>query len=326
MQTGLALLQNRVTSDEIGFRCLYGKAKSGLQHVIFASDVMAKVAECFFDPTGIHRMHPAKRQPKILTSLPQRFKHMPRLIGWDVDLPTQFSDIGHAMHPRGAKADLDLLRSAERIGVVREIIRRYRLHHLSCVRPHNRQHSFARCHIGDDDAFVANMALQPCLISGACRGWGDDEIAGLGQAGDGDIRLDPAARVQELSVDDLAHRHRHVGAAHVVQKRLRVRSLDPQLPERGHVVHADILADRFVFARNVVEEVLPLPAIGVLRRLTPIRVPVRPFPTCDFAHHCAARQKLLMERRAPYTACCRLLAVGIVVGVKKTQSLGHPLL
>jgi hypothetical protein len=49
----------------------------------------------------------------IAARLPQRLEHMRGLIGGDIELPAQLADIGDAVRPREAHADLDLARQPE---------------------------------------------------------------------------------------------------------------------------------------------------------------------------------------------------------------------
>ena len=98
--------------------------------------------------------------------------------------------------------------------------------------PHDGQHAFGRCHIGDRDAVRVLVAHQPRLIRQPRGGRGDDKV-GIGrEPRDGDVGLNPGAVVEELGVDDLAHGHRIIAACDIVQERLCIRSLDANFAER----------------------------------------------------------------------------------------------
>ena len=58
---------------------------------------------------------PHSFSPKLGAGFFDRFEHMRRLLGRDIDLPAEFADIGDAMGARRAEADLDLLKRSERI-------------------------------------------------------------------------------------------------------------------------------------------------------------------------------------------------------------------
>ena len=209
LQPFILLAQHRITTNEIGFGGLHGKAQPGLQHVVFAGDIMAEMAESFFDSGTVHHMHAAKLKTHVLPGLPKGFKHITRHLGADINLPPQFAHIRHAMHPGEAKAQLDLLRRTKGVSDVGEIIGRHLLQQRAGVRPHHRQYAFRRSDISDGDPRVplSSPPEQPSLIRQPRRRRGDHQIDGFRQAGHGYIRLNPAAAVEELGIDDLAQRH-----------------------------------------------------------------------------------------------------------------------
>ena len=323
VQPGVLFAQHRVAPDEIGFGGFHGKAQPGLQHVILAGDVMAEMAKGLFDPAAVHAVHPAERQPMVLPGLGQHLEHMSRHLGADIELPSQFADIGHPVRPGEAHADLDLLRHAKRMRRVREIGGRDRAQQIARFRPHHGQYTLTGGDIGHHHPRVADVAAQPGLIGQTGQGRGDDQPGGLGQAGDGHIRLDPAAAVEELGIDDPAHRYGYVIAADAVEEGLGIRPFDPQLAKAGHVIHADAGAQGHVFLRHVVEPGLAFPAKGIGRILARAPVPVRPFPARQFAKHRAALGQRTVERRATQPPCAGLLPVGPVIGIEQAQRLGH---
>jgi hypothetical protein len=66
----LALAQDRVAADEIGFLRADGKAEAGLQHVILVGDVMAEMAEGLFDAAAVERVQPAELEAVIAVPPP----------------------------------------------------------------------------------------------------------------------------------------------------------------------------------------------------------------------------------------------------------------
>jgi hypothetical protein len=61
----LALAQDGVATDEIGFLRAHGKAEAGLQHVILVGDVMAEMAERLFDAAAVQRVQAAELQAVV---------------------------------------------------------------------------------------------------------------------------------------------------------------------------------------------------------------------------------------------------------------------
>ncbi len=79
---------------------------------------MTKVAECLFNAAAVHHMHAAEFQAMILTRIPQGFKDMPRLIRANIDFPTQFTDIGYAMHTCQSHANFNFLGCAKGVYII----------------------------------------------------------------------------------------------------------------------------------------------------------------------------------------------------------------
>ena len=163
------------------------------------------------------------------------------------------------------------------------------------------------------------MALHPCLIRQPRRRRCHHQICGFRQARHGHIRLDPCATVQELRIDDLAHRHVIVATADIVHKGLCIAALNADFAKGRHVIHAHIGADRLNFAGDIAKEVLTLPRVFIRGCLPFIRKPVRPLPPGDFTHDGTLIQQMLMERRAAHTARSGLLPEREVVSIKQAQ-------
>ena len=251
--------QHRVATDEVGLCRFDGKAKPGLQHMVLAGDVMPEMAKALFDPAAIHHMQSAKLEIVVEPCLPDRFEGMSGHIRADIEFPAKFAHIGNAVRPGNPHAQFDLLRGPERVRRIREVVGRDRLQQIARSRPHNGKHALRRRHIGDNDRVVAKMPSHPVFICNPRRGGRDHEIGGFRQPVDGDIRFDAAMRVEELRIDDLADGNGHVPAADMVEKSLRVASLNAQLAEGRHVVHADARADGAMLGSGVLKPVLPLP-------------------------------------------------------------------
>ena len=54
---------------------------------------------------GIHHVHPAEFQAKVLPCIMQRFEGVSGHVGRDIDFPPQLSDIGDAVHAGEAHAE-----------------------------------------------------------------------------------------------------------------------------------------------------------------------------------------------------------------------------
>src|SRR5213593_1436650 len=79
-------------------------------------------------------------------------------------------------------------------------------------------------------------------------------------ARDGQVALDPAARVEELRVDDAADRAVDVVVGQALQQRERTWPAHVELAERGEVEEPDPLADGPVLDADALEEGSPRPA------------------------------------------------------------------
>ena len=59
LKARILFAQNRVAANEVFFVLFDRKTKTRLKNMILSSNVMAKVPEAFFNPAGIHHVHPA---------------------------------------------------------------------------------------------------------------------------------------------------------------------------------------------------------------------------------------------------------------------------
>ena len=145
---------------------------------------------------------------------------------------------------------------------------------------------------------AGSTALQGVEVAHRRGAGRDDHEPGLVEAGDGHVRLDPAALVEPRRVHEAPGLDGHVPRADAVQLGLRVAALDEQLPEGGLVEEGHALADRPVLLGGVREPVLA--AIGVLVAGLHARrcVPVGPLPARDLAEARAACGEPVVERRA----------------------------
>ena len=187
------------------------------------------------------------------------------------------------------------------------------------VGAHDGEDTFACCDIGDDSNVRAQIAPQPCFISEARGGGCDHEVGGFTKACHCDIGLYAALRIEELRVDDLAHRNRHVCAADVVEEGLRIGAFDAQFAEGRHIIHADVFADGGVFGGAVFKPVLTLPCVFVFCLLAFGREPVGALPARELAHDGAVCEEFVMEGCAADAASGVFLAKGEVIGIKQAE-------
>src|SRR5690606_27863657 len=149
------LAQYRLPANEVaetrgGLFCLYGKAKTRLQHMILIGDVMDEVAGCLLDPARIEGMQPTEPQAMRFSVGEERVKSRPRHLAGNVECPAELPDVGNAVGPRHNRAELDFLQAPEGKGLVGEVRSRDRLQERSRVRPHQAQNRFPACHVEDD--------------------------------------------------------------------------------------------------------------------------------------------------------------------------------
>src|SRR5690606_11616757 len=114
------------------------------------------------------------------------------------------------------------------------------------------------------DESLAHMLAQPSKIALQSGTRHDEQEGSFGKAADGEIALNPAARVQHLRIDDAPDRNVDVVAAELLQERTGVAAFDADFAERGHVKEANAFAYGHMFVAIVVEPVLALPRIAVV--------------------------------------------------------------
>ena len=74
-----------------------------------------------------------------------------------------------------------------------------------------------------------------------------------------------------------------------------------------------------MFGPHVFKEILTGPAVAVFGLLAAAGKPIGAFPAGELAHDRAAIQKVLVERRAPYSTRCPLLQIGVVVRIQQSK-------
>jgi hypothetical protein len=91
---------------------------------------------------------------------------------------------------------------------------------------------------------IGNVPLEPSHVAPLRGRNGDDHERGFGQAGNGDVRLDPAARIEPLGIDELAHGHVDLVGGQAVEDCQRVAPFDMVFDEAAIVDSTTSLAVR----------------------------------------------------------------------------------
>ena len=139
----------------------------------------------------------------------------------------------------------------------REVLAGQRLEEGLAARPHHPEGRPAGGDVRDHAVGVRrDVAAEPVEVPDCARGRRDHPVPVLGEAGDGEIRLDASALVQPVGVDDPPRFDVHVGGAHPLEHPGRVPPFHEVLGEARLVEEGDPLARRAVFRRRMLEPVL----------------------------------------------------------------------
>src|ERR1051325_10545491 len=115
----------------------------------------------------------------------------------DVQLPSQLADIGDAQRANRRSVDGDFAHVAEREGGIRDIGVGDTRQYLSRLRAHEREHRVVRRYIGQRSSeTLADVVADPGEVVRRKTGAGDDVVAILGEACDGEVAFDAALAVQ----------------------------------------------------------------------------------------------------------------------------------
>jgi len=241
-----------------------------------------------------------------------------------VDFPTKLTDIGQTARHHLGIAYFKFLHCTEGEGVVGKIRAGRCFQQRAAVRSHDAEHRRAAGDVGRDAMGVIwNVALQPREVAHLTAAGGDDHVGRLTEAGDGQVRFDPAIGVEPLRVDHLANRHIYIARADTVQHGTGVTALNTEFREAGLVVESDSVAGRTAFRTDIVEPART--AIGILKDafLSFICEEHRAFPARRLTPDGAMRVNPVMDRRAPRAARRFLLVVRPMHGIELAQHLGR---
>lgn len=125
----LFLRQHRLAANEAaGLVVGADEAQAGFERRVLDADVVAPMAVALLGAAGIHGVEASELQAVRRTGFDNPLEDMQRELGRNVDLPTQLADIGDAVGAHDGVADLQLLRVAEREGLVAQVGARQRRH------------------------------------------------------------------------------------------------------------------------------------------------------------------------------------------------------
>lgn len=133
--------------------------------MILIGDIVAEMAERLFDAATVERVKAAEFEADIPTGGLQHLEDMGGLVGGDVKLPAELTDIGDAVGAGEPHANLDLARRAEGMRLIGEIVRAHLSHQLARIRPHHTEHALGSGHIGNHHELGPNMLAQPSEVT-----------------------------------------------------------------------------------------------------------------------------------------------------------------
>ena len=170
-----------------------------------------------------------------------------------------------------------------------------------------------------------NVPRQPVEILHLCLGPSDDEIGGLRQSGNRQIRLNPTLVIQPLGIDQLARGYINIIGAHAVQDGAGIAPFQPEFGKGALVEQANRLAHRFALFGIGLKPVLAAIAIFIFGRAAGFAIPIGPLPTKGLAVTRACRHEPIMNGGTADAARGFILLEGIMRRVEQPKALGHAL-
>ena len=264
--------------------------------------------------------------PGFPVTVRQRVEDVAGLGRGHVELPAPLADVGDAGRAGEGAADLHLPRGAEREAPRGEVLAGQRLEVALAARPHHPEGRPPGGDVRDHAVGVRrDVAAEPVEVADRARRRRHHPVPVLGEAGDGEVRLDAPPLVQPVGVDDPPRLDVHVGGAHALEHPGRVAPLHEVLGEARLVEEGDALARRAVLGRRVLEPVLAAEGVLVGRLDPGRRVPVGALPAGRLPETGAARGEALVERRVADVPGRLVLPVRVVARVEEPEGLAHPL-
>ena len=306
---------------------LHAEADAALVGGLVRGHVGAPHAVALLEAQRVDRPVAARRDAVRLARLPQRPPQRGPVLGRAVELVSQLPDVGHPQRPHGHVADGDLAQRHVGEVVVAEALGRQGLEDVARPRPPDAEAGRLGGHVANlHRAVVGHVPADPLTVVVAEGGAGDDREALLGQPRDGEVALDPAARVEHLRVGDAPALAGHAVVAQALQQRCGARAGDLQLGEGALVEQGGALAARGVLG---LDRGRPVPAGPASRaQLLVARggvrlVPVHPLPARLLAEHGPVLGVPAVRGGQPQGAAGGSLVVGIADVVVGLVGLRH---
>ena len=215
-----------------------------------------------------------------------------------MQFPAELAHIGDAQRAQHDTRHRDLAHMAEGEGGVRNIGLCRGGQHVPRARAHQRQRAPMLRHVPEAHTrAIGQVVADPGQVMGAEAGAGDDIEQFIRQARHGEVRLDAAARVEELGVGETARRLRHMGRADPFQRGCGIRTREFVLGEARLVEDANRLTHMGMLLAHMRKPVLPAHGIDVARFDARGREPVGALPAQLGAEDGTFRLQPLIERR-----------------------------
>src|SRR5262245_18523192 len=194
--------EESVASDELALVELDGEPKAGFVRGVVGRDVRAPDAIALLEPHRVDGLVAAGDETVVAPGFPKDVPQRETELARAVQLPAELAHVRHAEREAGDGADCEL--SGAHVPK-REAVGRHRLQDRAGRRAPDPEAGQLRRDVFDDHrAVLWRVLADPGEVVAAERGARDDAEAVLGEARDGEVALDPAARVEHRRVCDLA--------------------------------------------------------------------------------------------------------------------------
>src|ERR1700674_854345 len=207
--------------------------KPGLQWIVEQGEVRPVIAVTLLYPQRVQRSVSTWPNANGLPSGQQAIPHLHRDIGLEIKLPPQLADVGHALGENVESLDADVACLHEREAVLRDVVIGHALQDLTGTRaPHPDNAQLLR-RLADVNwpVLVALLQPKPPKVAVHISGTGHQPEPVRGETGDSNVPRDPPAAVEELGVNDTAHRPVDQVARDTFEQRQRPRAVQLDLPE-----------------------------------------------------------------------------------------------
>jgi len=250
--------EQRLAPDELALLQAHAEPEPRFVRVLGRREIGAPVPVALLEPQRVDGLVADGLDPERPAGGQQRVPHADRMLVVDVQLPAELADVRHPLSADRDAGDLDLSRRHIRKRGVRHVARRDGLEHAPRVGTPDADAGELVGHVAHVHAPVGRQVHQdPAEIARDEVAAGRHAEAIGAPARDGQVALDPAARVEELRVDHAPDRTVHLVVGQTLQERQRTGPAHVELAERGEVEEPDPLADRSMLDADALEEGRP---------------------------------------------------------------------